>query len=50
MVFLEVLILVQKVIGETKKAFLTGNEAIAWGCLAAEADMMFGYPITHKMK
>jgi 2-oxoglutarate ferredoxin oxidoreductase subunit alpha len=37
---------VQKVIGETKKAFLTGNEAIAWGCLAAEAEIMFGYPIT----
>lgn len=36
----------QKVIGETKKAFLTGNEAIAWGCLAAEAEIMFGYPIT----
>jgi 2-oxoglutarate ferredoxin oxidoreductase subunit alpha len=44
--FLEVLISVQKVIGETKKAFLTGNEAIVWGCLAAEAEIMFGYPIT----
>ncbi len=36
----------QNVIGETKKAFITGNEAVAWATLAAGADVMFGYPIT----
>jgi len=35
-----------KVIGEAKKSFMTGNETAAWACLAAGADMMFGYPIT----
>jgi len=35
-----------KVIGETKKSFVTGNETAAWACLAAGAEMMFGYPIT----
>jgi len=35
-----------KIIGETKKAFMTGNETVTWACLAAGADMMFGYPIT----
>ena len=35
-----------KVVDETKKAFLTGNETIAWAALAAGADIMFGYPIT----
>jgi 2-oxoglutarate/2-oxoacid ferredoxin oxidoreductase subunit alpha len=35
-----------KIIGEPKKAFVTGNETAAWACLAAGADMMFGYPIT----
>jgi 2-oxoglutarate/2-oxoacid ferredoxin oxidoreductase subunit alpha len=35
-----------KIIGESKKAFVTGNETAAWACLAAGADMMFGYPIT----
>ncbi|MEN6389948.1 MAG: ferredoxin oxidoreductase [Syntrophomonas sp.] len=35
-----------KVIGETKKAFLTGNETVAWAALAAGAEIMFGYPIT----
>lgn len=34
------------IIGETKKAFITGNEAVAWATLAAGADIMFGYPIT----
>jgi 2-oxoglutarate ferredoxin oxidoreductase subunit alpha len=29
-----------------KKVFVTGNEAIAWGALAAGADIMYGYPIT----
>ncbi len=36
----------EKIIGETKKAFITGNEAVAWAALAAGADSMFGYPIT----
>lgn len=36
----------QKVIGEQKKAFMTGNETAAWAALAAGAEMMFGYPIT----
>lgn len=35
-----------KIIGEPKKSFVTGNETAAWACLAAGADMMFGYPIT----
>lgn len=35
-----------KIIGEPKKAFMTGNETAAWACLAAGADIMFGYPIT----
>lgn len=29
-----------------KRAFLTGNEVVAWAALAAEADIMYGYPIT----
>lgn len=36
----------QNVVIESKKAFITGNEAVAWACLAAGADIMFGYPIT----
>lgn len=36
----------QNVIEGTKKAFITGNEAVAWATLAAGADIMFGYPIT----
>ncbi|MEA4925071.1 MAG: ferredoxin oxidoreductase [Syntrophomonadaceae bacterium] len=35
-----------KIIGEPKKSFVTGNETAAWACLAAGAEMMFGYPIT----
>lgn len=35
-----------KIVGESKKAFMTGNETVAWACLAAGADIMFGYPIT----
>lgn len=35
-----------KIIGQPKKAFVTGNETAAWACLAAGAEMMFGYPIT----
>ncbi len=29
-----------------QKAFMTGNEVVAWGALAAKADVMYGYPIT----
>lgn len=36
----------QKVIEGSKKSFMTGNETAAWACLAAGADIMFGYPIT----
>ncbi len=35
-----------KVFETGKKAFITGNEAIAWAALAAGAQIMFGYPIT----
>lgn len=35
-----------KIIGEPKRSFVTGNETAAWACLAAGAEMMFGYPIT----
>lgn len=36
----------EKPIVGVKKAFMTGNETIAWAALAAKADIMFGYPIT----
>lgn len=36
----------QKVIAKPQKAFVTGNEAVAWAALAAGAEIMFGYPIT----
>ncbi|MBC7075175.1 MAG: ferredoxin oxidoreductase [Syntrophomonadaceae bacterium] len=42
----EVLYKVQKVVGDPRKAFITGNEAVAWAALAAKAEIMFGYPIT----
>lgn len=29
-----------------RKAFMTGNEAVAWAALAAGAEIMYGYPIT----
>lgn len=29
-----------------QRAFMTGNEVIAWAALAAGADLMYGYPIT----
>ena len=35
-----------KVIEQEKKAFLTGNEVVAWAALAAKAEIMYGYPIT----
>lgn len=37
--------MVQVIDGE-QRMFMTGNEVIAWGALAAGADAMFGYPIT----
>jgi len=36
----------EKPIQGEKRAFMTGNEVVAWAALAAEADMMYGYPIT----
>lgn len=35
-----------RIIDQPGKAFLTGNETAAWACLAADAEIMFGYPIT----
>lgn len=29
-----------------KRVFMTGNEAVAWAALAADVDIMYGYPIT----
>lgn len=29
-----------------KRVFMTGNEVCAWAALAADADIMYGYPIT----
>ncbi|MBC7346022.1 MAG: ferredoxin oxidoreductase [Clostridia bacterium] len=34
------------VIERERRAFLTGNEVVAWAALAAGAEVMFGYPIT----
>ncbi|MEW6698672.1 MAG: ferredoxin oxidoreductase [Bacillota bacterium] len=36
----------EKPITGEKRAFMTGNEVVAWACLAADADIMYGYPIT----
>lgn len=36
----------EKPIQGEKKAFMTGNEVVAWAALAAGADIMYGYPIT----
>ncbi|MDR3287968.1 MAG: ferredoxin oxidoreductase [Peptococcaceae bacterium] len=36
----------EKPITGEKRAFMTGNEVVAWACLAAQADIMYGYPIT----
>ncbi|MDD3653180.1 MAG: ferredoxin oxidoreductase [Desulfotomaculaceae bacterium] len=36
----------EKIIEQEKRAFLTGNEVVAWAALAAKADIMYGYPIT----
>lgn len=29
-----------------KKVFMDGNQVVAWGALAAGAEIMYGYPIT----
>lgn len=36
----------EKPIQEEKRMFVTGNEVVAWAALAADADIMYGYPIT----
>ncbi len=36
----------EKPINGEKRVFMTGNEVVAWAALAAEADIMYGYPIT----
>lgn len=36
----------EKPIQGEKKAFMTGNEVVAWAAAAAKADIMYGYPIT----
>ena len=38
--------MVKKLITEDTKMFLTGNEVIAYAANAAEAEFMYGYPIT----
>jgi len=36
----------EKPIQGERKAFMTGNEVVAWAAVAAKADIMYGYPIT----
>jgi len=36
----------EKPITGEKKAFMTGNEVVAWAALCAGVDIMYGYPIT----
>lgn len=36
----------QKPIEGEKRVFMTGNETVAWAALAADAEIMYGYPIT----
>lgn len=36
----------QNFIQEEKRAFMIGNEVVAWAAMAAKADIMYGYPIT----
>ena len=38
--------MVNKLIKEDTKMFLTGNEVLAYAANSAEADLMYGYPIT----
>lgn len=35
-----------RIFAEEQRAFMTGNEVIAWAALAAGAEIMYGYPIT----
>ncbi|HZW83196.1 MAG TPA: transketolase C-terminal domain-containing protein [Candidatus Deferrimicrobium sp.] len=36
----------EKPIQGEKRVFMTGNEVVAWAAVAAQADIMYGYPIT----
>lgn len=36
----------KKPIEKETRAYMTGNEVVAWAALAAQADIMYGYPIT----
>lgn len=36
----------QEILNNEKEMFMTGNEVVAWAALAADADFMYGYPIT----
>ncbi|HOB34808.1 MAG: ferredoxin oxidoreductase [Firmicutes bacterium] len=36
----------EKPVKGERRVFMTGNEVCAWAALAADADIMFGYPIT----
>ncbi|KAF1085872.1 NADH-dependent phenylglyoxylate dehydrogenase subunit alpha [Sporotomaculum syntrophicum] len=36
----------EKLIQGEKKVFMTGNEVVAWAAVAAQAEIMYGYPIT----
>ena len=38
--------MVKKLITQDTRMFLTGNEVIAYAANAAEAEFMYGYPIT----
>lgn len=38
--------MVEKPIVGEHRAFMTGNEVVAWAALAAKVDIMYGYPIT----
>ncbi|HHY36730.1 MAG TPA: ferredoxin oxidoreductase [Firmicutes bacterium] len=35
-----------RIVDKEQRMFITGNEVVAWGALAAGADIMYGYPIT----
>lgn len=35
-----------RIVEGERQAFMTGNEVVAWGALAAGAEIMYGYPIT----
>ncbi|RJX18160.1 MAG: ferredoxin oxidoreductase, partial [Desulforudis sp.] len=36
----------EKPITGEKRVFMTGNEVVAWAAVAAQAEIMYGYPIT----